>query len=90
MQPIEDYQSPETEIIDKLFLELSQFAKAKTSNELRLELNEPKLLYQVEQLQARADRYRKALEEIAKAESQGYRRVIAEQALKKTVDRENK
>ena len=54
-----------TEIIDKLFLELSQFTKAKTSRDMQLD----KLLYAVESVFPGETRFETALRYIQNAEA---------------------
>jgi hypothetical protein len=56
----------ETEIIDRLYLELSQFTKAKTKHDLQLE----QLLYAVERKHPGETRFETALRYIREAEAQ--------------------
>lgn len=59
-----DLVNEETETMDKLFLELSQFTKARTKNDLMLE----KLLYAVERKFPDESRFETALRYIQQAE----------------------
>jgi len=61
----------ETESIDKLFLELSQFTKAKTKNDLQLQ----KLLYAVESKFKGETSFETALRYIREAESLGQKMI---------------